>query len=188
MKETKINYINTTDIDINLATPMVKQFLDVKKKCPEDILLYRMVDFYEAFFEDAIIVSKDLEITLTGKDAGDLGRIPMAGIPAKALDSYVPKLLDKNHKIAICEQLENPADAKGLVKRDIIKTITAGTLTDLNLLNSTANNYLCAILFDEKSEKYGFAYTDISTGEFKTTTLNYEQLLSELARINPSEI
>ena len=147
-----------------------------------------MGDFYETFFEDAIVLSKDLEITLTSREGGSLGRIPMAGIPAKAIDNYLPKLLEKGHKISICEQLEDPATAKGLVRRDIIKTITAGTLTESSLLKSNVNNYLAAVIKDKKSEIYGFAYTDISTGEFKVTQTDYEQLMSELARIKPSEI
>ena len=134
MAKSEINYINSTDVDINEATPMLKQYLEIKKNNLDVLLLYRMGDFYETFFEDAMIFSRDLEITLTSRDAGSLGRIPMAGIPAKAVDNYLPKLLEKSHKIAICEQMEDPASAKGLVKRDIVKTITAGTLTESSLL------------------------------------------------------
>lgn len=188
MGKSEINFINSMDVDINDATPMLKQFLDIKKNNLDVLLLYRMGDFYETFFEDALVLSKDLEITLTSRDAGALGRIAMAGIPAKAIDNYLPKLLEKGHKISICEQLEDPATAKGLVRRDIIKTITAGTLTESNLLKSNVNNYLAAVIKDKKSELYGFAYTDISTGEFKVTQTDFEQLLSELSRIKPSEI
>ena len=188
MAKSDINYINSMDVDINEATPMLKQFLEIKKENLDVLLLYRMGDFYETFFEDALILSRDLEITLTSREGGNLGRIPMAGIPAKAIDNYLPKLLEKGHKISICEQMEDPATAKGLVKRDIVKTITAGTLTETNLLKSNVNNYLAAVVKDKKSELYGFAYTDISTGEFKVTQTNFEQLLSELSRIKPSEI
>lgn len=188
MAKSEINYINSIDVDINEATPMLKQFLEIKRNNLDVLLLYRMGDFYETFFEDAIILSKDLEITLTSREGGNLGRIPMAGIPAKAVDNYLPKLLEKGHKISICEQLEDPALAKGLVKRDIIKTITAGTLTETNLLKSNLNNYLAAVLKDKKTGMYGLAYTDISTGEFKVTQTDFEQLLSELSRIKPSEI
>ena len=188
MAKSEINYINSMDVDINEATPMLRQFLEIKRNNTDVVLLYRMGDFYETFFEDAIILSKDLEITLTSREGGSLGRIPMAGIPAKAIDNYLPKLLEKGHKISICEQLEDPATAKGLVKRDIIKTITAGTLTETTLLKSNANNYLAAIVKSKKNEIYGFAYTDISTGEFKVTQTNFEQLLSELSRIKPTEI
>ena len=188
MSKSEINFINSADVDINEATPMLKQFLEIKRNNLDVLLLYRLGDFYETFFEDALTLSKDLEITLTSREGGPLGRIPMAGIPAKAIDNYLPKLLEKGHKIAICEQLEDPATAKGLVKRDITRTITAGTLTDVNLLKSNMNNYLAAVLKDKKTDLYGLAYTDISTGEFKVTQTDFEQLLSELARIKPSEI
>lgn len=188
MAKSDVNFINSIDVDVNDATPMLKQFLEIKKNNLDVLLLYRMGDFYETFFEDASVLSKDLEITLTSREGGNLGRIPMAGIPAKAIDNYLPKLLEKGHKIAICEQLEDPAAAKGLVKRDIVKTITAGTLTESNLLKSNVNNYLAAVVKDKKSGLYGFAYTDISTGEFKVTQTGLEQLLSELSRIKPSEI
>ena len=188
MAKSEINYINSTDVDINEATPMLKQYLEIKKNNLDVLLLYRMGDFYETFFEDAMIFSRDLEITLTSRDAGSLGRIPMAGIPAKAVDNYLPKLLEKGHKIAICEQMEDPASAKGLVKRDIVKTITAGTLTESSLLKSNVNNYLASVIKDKKSSLYGLAYTDISTGEFKVTQTDFEQLLSELSRIKPTEV
>ncbi len=188
MAKSEINFINSVDVDLNEATPMLKQFLEIKRNNLDVLLLYRMGDFYETFFEDAVVLSKDLEITLTSREGGSLGRIPMAGIPAKAIDNYLPKLLEKGHKISICEQLEDPALAKGLVKRDIIKTITAGTLTEASLLKSNVNNYLAAVMKDKKSELYGLAYTDISTGEFKVTQTDFEQLLSELSRIKPTEI
>ncbi len=188
MSKSEINYINSMDVDLNEATPMLKQFLEIKRSNQEVLLLYRMGDFYETFFEDALILSKDLEITLTSREGGTLGRIPMAGIPVKAVENYLPRLLEKGHKIAICEQLEDPALAKGLVKRDIVKTITAGTLTEANLLKSNVNNYLAAVIKDKKSDLYGLAYTDISTGEFKVTQTDFEQLLSELSRIKPTEV
>lgn len=188
MSKTEINFINSTDVDINEATPMLKQFLEIKRANMDVLLLYRMGDFYETFFEDAVTLSRDLEITLTSREGGSLGRIPMAGIPAKAVDNYLPKLLEKGHKVSICEQMEDPALAKGLVNREIIRTITAGTITESNLLQSNSNNYLAAIIYDKKSELYGLAYTDISTGEFKVTQTNFNQLLSELARIKPAEI
>ena len=134
-------------------------------------------------------MSKELELTLTGRDAGPkLGRIPLAGIPAKAADAYLEKLVQKNYKVAICDQLEDPKFTKGLVKRGITRVITAGTLTESNLLNQKSNNYICAIYKDEKTETYGFSYTDISTGEFKTTQAPLNMIMAELARLNPSEI
>ena len=177
---------NSIDADYEQATPMFKQFLDIKRKYQGVVLLYRMGDFYEGFFEDAILFSRELGLTLTHKDGGALGQVPMAGIPVKAVNSYIPKLLNKNYKVAICEQLENPKDAKGLVKRDIVKTITAGTITELNLLEPTGNNFLAAVI--NVNNIFGLAYTDISTGEFKVTKGSLEEILSELARIKPSEI
>ena len=188
MSKQELNFINSMDVDINEATPMLRQFLEIKRENQDVLLLYRMGDFYETFFEDALTLSRDLEITLTGREGGSLGRIPMAGLPIKAIDNYLPKLLEKGHKVSICEQMEDPALAKGLVNREIVRTITAGTITESNLLQSNSNNYLAAILKDKKSELYGLAYTDISTGEFKVTQTSFNQLLSELSRIKPSEI
>lgn len=186
MSNKEINNLNSIDVDVNQATPMMKQYLDIKKQNQGVILMYRMGDFYEAFFEDAITIAQDLEITLTARDGGALGKIPMAGVPAKALNNYIPKLLEKNHKIAICEQMEDPSEAKGLVKRDVVRTITAGTIIEDNLLESNSNNYLAALI--EVDKLFGLSYTDISTGEFKVTQGHIEDILSELSRIKPSEI
>ncbi len=186
MSNKEINNLNSIDIDINQATPMMKQYLEIKKQNQGVILMYRMGDFYEAFFEDAITIARDLEITLTARDGGALGKIPMAGVPAKALNNYIPKLLEKNHKVSICEQLEDPSEAKGLVKRDVIRTITAGTIIEESLLESNSNNYLAAVI--QSDNNMGLAYIDISTGEFKVTQGSIEEIFSELARIKPSEI
>jgi len=180
--------LNSQDIDINIATPMMKQYLEIKRQYQDVILMYRMGDFYEAFLEDAIAISRALEITLTHRAAGQLGKIPMAGVPAKAVDNYVQKLLEQNYKVAICEQMEDPALAKDLVKRDVVRTITAGTITEASLLKAQNNNYLASVTKNNQKDIYGLAYTDISTGEFKATELNFSDLLSELSRINPSEI
>lgn len=188
LKELENSNLTSQNINIDDATPMVRQFVEIKKQNQDVILFYRMGDFYETFLEDAIIAAKDLEITLTGRDAGKLGRIPMAGIPVKAVDNYIPKILEKGHKVAICEQMEDPALAKGLVDRQVVRTITAGTIIESNLLESTKNNYLASIIKDSKSEFYGLAYIDISTGEFKITKANSVQLMDELSRICPSEI
>ncbi|MBQ9245437.1 DNA mismatch repair protein MutS [bacterium] len=182
----EIKNYNSIDVDYEQATPMFKQFLDIKRQYQEVVLLYRMGDFYEGFFEDAVLFSKELGLTLTHKDGGNIGKVPMAGIPVKSLNTYIPKLLNKNYKVAICEQLENPKDAKGLVKRDIVKTITAGTITELNLLDPSGNNFLASVI--NVNNVFGLAYTDISTGEFKVTKGSLEEILSELARIKPSEI
>ena len=189
MTTLEINRINTKDVNIEDATPAMQQYLQTKKDYQDSILLYRMGDFYETFFEDAVRMSKELEITLTARDCGNvLGKIPLAGIPAKALDGYLEKLVQKNIKVAVCEQLEDPKFAKGIVKRGVTRVITAGTITESNLLDKNKNNYICALFKDDKSDNYGFAYTDISTGEFKVSQAPYNLILSELARINPSEI
>ncbi len=182
----EIKNTNSLDVDYELATPMFKQFLDIKKKYQGVVLLYRMGDFYEGFFEDAVLFQKELGLTLTHKEGGNLGKVPMAGIPVKSLNTYIPKLLEKNFKVAVCEQLENPKEVKGLVKRDIVKTITAGTITEINLLEPTGNNYLASVI--EEDKLFGLAYTDISTGEFKVTKGSLNDILSELARIKPAEI
>ena len=187
MTKPEINLVNTTDVIIEDATPAMQKYLEIKREHPDCLLLYRMGDFYETFFEDAVTLSRELEITLTGRDCGaKLGRIPLAGIPVKAVEGYLEKLVAKDIKVAICEQLEDPKQAKGIVKRGVVRIITAGTLIESNFLNQNSNNYICAV-FKEK-DLWGFAYTDISTGEFKATQVNYDTLLTELARIQPAEI
>ncbi len=182
----EIKNTNCLEVDYNNTTNMFRQFIDIKRKNPGVVLLFRLGDFYEGFFEDAIIFSKELGLTLTDKDGGNIGKVPMAGIPVKSLNTYIPKLLNKNIKIAICEQLENPKEVKGLVKRDIVKTITAGTITELNLLEPTGNNFLAAVI--NVNNVFGLAYTDISTGEFKITKGSLDEITSELARIKPAEV
>ena len=186
MGKSEINLINTADVLFEDLTPAMQKFLETKRENPDCLLLYRMGDFYETFFEDAVTMSRELEITLTGRECGKLGRIPLAGIPVKALDGYLEKLVHKDIKVAVCEQLEDPKLTKGIVKRGVVRIITAGTLFESSLLNQNSNNYMCAV-YKEK-DKWGFAYTDISTGEFKAAQLDYELLLTELARIQPSEI
>lgn len=188
MKDKEITTLRSYEIDLEQATPMLRQFLEIKLKYKDMILLYRMGDFFETFFEDAIIVAKDLEITLTSREGGNLGRIPMAGVPAKAVDAYIARLLQKNHKIALCDQTQDPSEAKGLVERKVTKLITAGTLSDPTLLDSSKNNYLAAITKDKNKDLYGFAYVDITTAEFKVTQLNLKQLINELNCIKPSEL
>ncbi len=189
MTKSKINNIKSYEVNIEDTTPAMQQFLKIKKEHPGILLWYRMGDFYETFFEDAVTMSKALELTLTARDAGaKLGKVPLAGIPVKAADSYLEKLVKKNFKVVICDQLEDPKFAKGLVKRGVTRIITAGTLTESNLLQQNSNNYICALYKDEKTEQYGFAYTDISTGEFKTTQSSLDLIMAELARLNPSEI
>src|SRR5574344_93940 len=189
MTKAEINHINSLDVNIEDASPAMQQYLKIKREHNDVILLYRMGDFYETFFEDAETVSRELEITLTGRDAGSvLGKIPLAGVPAKAVDTYLQKLIEKNFKVAICEQLEDPKMCKGIVDRGVVRLVTAGTLTESNLLKQNSNNYICAILKDKKSDIYGFAYTDISTGEFKTTQAPLNMIMTELARLQPAEV
>lgn len=189
MSKTEINHIKSWEVKLEDTTPVMQQYLKIKQENPEILLWYRLGDFYETFFEDALIMSKELELTLTGRDAGaKLGRVPLAGIPIKAADAYLEKLVHKNYKVAICDQLEDPKFAKGLVKRGVTRVVTAGTLTESNLLKQNSNNYICAIYKDEKNDLFGFAYTDISTGEFKVTQASLNLIMAELARLNPSEV
>ncbi|HBH18438.1 MAG TPA: DNA mismatch repair protein MutS [Cyanobacteria bacterium UBA9579] len=182
------NILKSFEVNLEDATPMLRQYLETKKQYQGIILFYRMGDFYETFFEDAVIAAKDLEITLTSREGGKLGRVAMAGIPAKAIDNYLSRLIEKGHKVAICEQMEDPSQAKGLLDRQVVRVITAGTITETNLLESTKNNYLAAVIKTSKSEFFGLAYIDISTGEFRITKATLDQLIDELSRISPSEI
>ncbi len=189
MTKTEINNINTRDLEFDKLTPVMQQYLEIKRQYQDSILLYRLGDFYETFFEDAVTLSKELELTLTGRDAGaTYGRVPLAGIPFKAVMPYLEKLVEKNLKVAICEQLEDPKFAKGIVKRGVTRVVTAGTLTESDFLQQNSNNYICAMFKDEKTDLYGFAYADISTGEFKITQAPLNMVVGELARISPAEI
>jgi len=187
MTKPEINHINSCDVIPEETTDVMRQYLKIKRDNPETILLYRLGDFYETFFEDAELLARELQLTLTGKDAGKiLGRIPLAGLPVKAVNGYLEKLISKGYKVAICEQLEDPKLAKGLVDRGVVRIITPGTIIESDFLNQSNNNYVCA-LFQEKGI-WGFAYSDISTGEFWAAKLDSETVLTELARIRPSEI
>lgn len=188
MTREEINLINSKDVKVEDLTPAMQEYLKIKHENPDKILLYRLGDFYETFFEDAVTMSKVLEITLTGREQGKFGRIPLAGIPAKALNNYLEKLVSKNYKVVICDQLEDPKFAKGIVKRGVTRVVTSGTITETDFLNQNKNNYICAIFKNEKSEVWGFAYADISTGEFKVTQSSYDFILAELIRINPVEV
>ncbi|OGI07074.1 MAG: DNA mismatch repair protein MutS [Candidatus Melainabacteria bacterium RIFCSPLOWO2_02_FULL_35_15] len=172
-------------------TPLMRQFLEIKYKYDLDVLLFfRVGDFYETFFEDAKIISKELELTLTGRAETNYpnGRIPMAGVPAKAVINYVSKLLDKGFKVAICDQMEDPVLAKGIVKREVTKLLTPGTVLETDWLPQTKNNFIASVYKDKKRYSYGFAYADVSSGEFFFTELNFDELISELNRTMPSEV
>jgi DNA mismatch repair protein MutS len=180
--------ITTADLDPSQFTPMMQQFLEVKKQYPHALLLYRMGDFYETFFEDARTAARELEITLTARDGGQGKRIDMAGIPYHSLEAYLPRLIGKGYKVAICEQMEAPKPGK-LVKREVIRVITPGTLLEGALLQEKRNNYLGAV-YRAKSG-FGLAYTDISTGEFRLTQATGEGaadlILRELAGLELAE-
>lgn len=172
------------------VTPMMQNYLNTKEKYKDCILFYRLGDFYEMFFDDAKIASKELELTLTGKDCGLEERAPMCGIPHHAVNSYIPKLIEKGYKVAICEQLEDPRYAKGIVKRDVVKIVTPGTITDLSMLDEKKNNYIACIYLDKK--ECAIAFCDISTGEFYVSSVSGAELntkvLDEISRISPSEL
>ena len=175
---------------MSTVTPMMQSYLDTKEKYNDCILFYRLGDFYEMFFDDAITVSKELELTLTGKDCGLDERAPMCGIPHHALNTYLPKLVEKGYKVAICEQMEDAKQAKGLVKRDVVKIVTPGTITELTMLDEKKNNYIAALYLDKKEGAISFC--DISTGEFLVSSVSgldvNTKILNEVARIAPTEL
>ena len=166
------------------VTPLRKQYLRVKQKYPEAIVFFRLGDFYETFDEDAKVASRELDVVLTSREMGKGQRVPMAGIPHHALDNYLAKLINRGHKVAICEQLSPPG--KGLVERDVIRVVTPGTVVEPNLLTSKSNNYLASLVIE--GEEAGIAYVDISTSEFATTQLPAERVMPELERLQPSEV
>ena len=171
----------------NEMTPMMRHYLETKDQYPDSVLFYRLGDFYEMFFDDAITVSKELELTLTGKDCGMSERAPMCGIPYHAASMYIQRLIAKGYKVAICEQVEDPKLAKGIVKRDVIRVITPGTVIDEALLDERSNNYL-AVVYSEMGVS-GFAVSDVSTGEIYTTEVDgYAGALNEIARYEPKEL
>ncbi|MBQ3969174.1 MAG: DNA mismatch repair protein MutS [Clostridia bacterium] len=171
-------------------SPMMKQYLSIKEKNKDSILFFRLGDFYEMFFDDALTVSKELELTLTGRDCGQEERAPMCGVPYHSCETYIAKLVANGHKVAICEQTEDPATAKGLVKRDIIRVITPGTVMEDSMLDESKNNFICAVL--TLNGKHSAVFCDISTGELYGCEIDQSddcsQLKSELSRYNPSEM
>ena len=171
-------------------TPMMEQYFEIKNKYKDFLLFYRLGDFYEMFFDDAILASRELELTLTGRDCGEEERAPMCGVPYHSSETYIGRLIEKGYKVAICEQMEDPALAKGLVRRDVTRVITPGTLIESNLLKETQNNYLCAVFFD--TEEIGVCFADVSTGQAFATSFGGKEMLSklntELSTYMPSEI
>ncbi len=174
-------------------TPMMQQYFKLKEEYPDCILFFRLGDFYEMFFEDALVASKELELVLTGRDCGLEERAPMCGIPYHASKNYIGRLVDKGYRIAICEQMEDPALAKGIVRRDVVKIITPGTINDETFLDEDANSYLMAVkkgFADGSMPQISLAVTDITTGDFLTASFPYdlEVLRSEIAKYAPREI
>ena len=171
-------------------SPMMQHYLATKEEYSDCILFYRLGDFYEMFFDDAITVSRELEITLTGKDCGQEERAPMAGIPFHAAENYIARLISKGYKVAICEQMEDPKEAKGIVKREVIRVVTPGTVIESNLLEEKKNNYIMSVY--KSGLFFGFAICDVSTGDFYASQIkennNFSKLLDEISRYNPSEI
>ena len=172
-------------------SPMMQNYLDTKAQYKDCLLFYRLGDFYEMFFEDAILASRELEITLTGRACGAEEKAPMCGVPFHAVDTYLSRLIAKGYKVAICEQLEDPKETKGIVKRDVIRVVTPGTVIENNMLEEKKNNYVMAIV--KSGIHYGISICDITTGDFYATEIkfpenNFEKLLDEYARFLPSEL
>ena len=175
------------EIDYSQLSPMMQHYMETKKEYPDCILFYRLGDFYEMFFDDALKASKELEITLTGKECGLKERAPMCGVPFHAVDSYLYRLVQKGYKVAIAEQMEDPKLAKGLVKREVIRVVTPGTITSAQALDETKNNYLMGIVYLDS--RYGISTADISTGEFLVTEVESDrELFDEINKFSPSEI
>ena len=171
-------------------SPMMQHYIATKEQYKDCILFYRLGDFYEMFFDDAITASRELELTLTGKDCGQEERAPMCGIPFHAAEVYISRLIGKGYKVAICEQLEDPKQAKGIVKRDVIRVVTPGTVIESNMLDEKKNNYIMSIY--KNGLFFGMSVCDISTGDFFATQIkqsnNFAKLIDEISRYSPAEI
>ena len=171
-------------------SPMMQKYLETKEQYKDCILFYRLGDFYEMFFDDAITASRELELTLTGKDCGQEERAPMCGIPHHAAEIYVSRLIAKGYKVAICEQLEDPKETKGIVKRGVIRIVTPGTVVESNMLEERKNNFIMSIF--KSGIYFGISVCDISTGEFYSAEIkdnqNFPLVLDEIARYTPSEL
>ena len=180
------------EIDRSKISPMMQQYFEVKDKYADCILFFRLGDFYEMFFDDAVTVSKALELTLTGRDCGLEERAPMCGVPYHAADMYIKKLIDLGFKVAVCEQLTDPAETKGIVVRDVIRVVTPGTLTESSMLDDGSNNYICSIFYDKDTDSCGVASADISTGDAALSLFEGKDLeagvINELSRCRPAEI
>ena len=171
-------------------SPMMEQYFQIKKNYPDTLLFFRLGDFYEMFFDDAKVASKELELVLTGRDCGQEERAPMCGVPFHSADSYIAKLVSRGYKVAICEQVEDPATAKGIVKRDVVRIVTPGTVIESNMLDESKNNYLASVFITEKN--CGICFIDVSTGEVHLDSVNssdsVEHVLNRLGTYAPSEV
>ncbi len=183
------------EIDRSKISPMMQQYFEVKDKYPGCILFFRLGDFYEMFFDDAVTVSRALELTLTGRDCGLEERAPMCGVPYHAADVYIKKLIDAGYKVAVCEQLTDPAETKGIVVRDVIRIVTPGTITESGMLDDSRNNYICSVYYDAESKTCAVASADISTGEAALSLFGEKKgesleaaVINELSRCSPAEI
>ena len=173
--------------DRSKLSPMMQQYLSMKDKHRDQILMFRLGDFYEMFFDDAVTASRELELTLTGRDCGLPERAPMCGVPYHSVDNYIARLVKKGYKVAICEQMENPALAKGMVKRDIVRVVTPGTLMEANMLEEGSNNYICSLC--PSGDRCGLAFADISTGSVLVTEVSGEMaVINELGKYTPHEV
>ncbi len=173
--------------DRSKLSPMMQQYLSMKDEHRDQILMFRLGDFYEMFFDDAVTASRELELTLTGRDCGLPERAPMCGVPYHSVENYIARLVKKGYKVAICEQMENPALAKGMVKRDIVRVVTPGTLMEANMLEEGSNNYICSLC--PAGERCGLAFADISTGSVLVTEVSGEMAaINELGKYAPHEV
>ena len=173
--------------DRSKLSPMMQQYLSMKDEHRDQILMFRLGDFYEMFFDDAVTASRELELTLTGRDCGLPDRAPMCGVPYHSVENYIARLVKKGYKVAICEQMENPALAKGMVKRDIVRVVTPGTLMEANMLEEGCNNYICSLC--PSGERCGLAFADISTGSVLVTEVSGEMAaINELGKYAPHEV
>ncbi len=183
-------YIKKEEKHLAELTPMMRQYMEIKKEYPDTLLFFRLGDFYEMFFEDAKIASKELELVLTGRDCGQEERAPMCGVPFHSVDNYLARLVAKGYKVAICEQMEDPALAKGIVKRDVSRVLTPGTVIESNMLDESKNNFLASVCI--KGTSAGVVFADISTGEIHVTGFESKNILTsvinELCKFSPSEV
>ena len=180
---------------MTIVTPMMRQYQAVKEQYSDCLLFFRLGDFYEMFGQDALTASRELNIVLTARDGGQGQKVPMCGVPHHAADNYIARLLQSGYKVAVCEQLEDPKLAKGIVRRDVVRVFTPGTVVEENMLQQGSHNYLAACWPEIKrgvESGFGLAYVDISSGEFRATQLkggeSRKELSDELARINPAEL